>query len=246
MKYVPLDDITLESGGHTSRKDGVCLMEAVAWYAGEHHSDTPGCVCPILGTMGRSLNDALPDDKRIRLLQFVPRVVGTAGDRVEQQRGFMAMDWIVRTYTPTWLRLAGLGAEAMRLEALAPVTDVDTLEAAMPALEKARAVADSAWDAARDAARVAAWDAARGAAWDAARDAARVAAWDAAWDAARVAARGAAWGAAWGAARDAAWVALAPTVSELQNSAIELYGRMIALRPEGVEVEVPERVMLGV
>jgi hypothetical protein len=85
----------------------------------------------------------------------------------------------------------------------------------------------AAWDAAWDAARAAAWAAARAAAWDAAWDAARDAAWDAArdaaWDAAGAAARDAAGAAAGAAARDK----LAPTVAELQQSAIDLYTRMI-------------------
>ncbi len=44
MNSVPLDDITLRSGAHSSREDGMCLMEAVSFYAGEKHSDHPTCV----------------------------------------------------------------------------------------------------------------------------------------------------------------------------------------------------------
>ena len=108
----------------------------------------------------------------------------------------------------------------------------------------------AAWDAAWAAARDAAWDAAWAAARDAARDAAGDAAWAAAWDAARAAARDAAGDAAWAAARDAAWAAardaagdaagdaawaaawdaaraaLAPTVTVLQGSAVDLVRRM--------------------
>jgi hypothetical protein len=65
----------------------------------------------------------------------------------------------------------------------------------------------------------AAGDAARAAARDAAGDAAGAAAGDAA----RATARDAAWAAARAAARDL----LAPTVAELQTSAIALYDRMI-------------------
>ena len=53
------------------------------------------------------------------------------------------------------------------------------------------------------------------------------AAGDAAWAAARAAARAAAWAAAWAAARDAARAELAPTVTLLQASAIELYDTLI-------------------
>jgi hypothetical protein len=52
---------------------------------------------------------------------------------------------------------------------------------------------------------------------------------DAAWAAAWAAARAAAWAAAWAAAGAAARDALEPTVAELQDSALELLDRMIAV-----------------
>jgi hypothetical protein len=79
--------------------------------------------------------------------------------------------------------------------------------------------------AAGAAERDAAWDAELDAAWDAARDAA----WDAARAAARAAAGAAARAAAGAAARAAARDALAPTVAELQASAVDLFERMIAV-----------------
>ncbi|HEX6024390.1 MAG TPA: hypothetical protein VFZ00_20545, partial [Solirubrobacter sp.] len=57
-------------------------------------------------------------------------------------------------------------------------------------------------------------------------------------DAARDAAGDAAWAAAWAAAWDAAWAALAPTVKELQASALDLFDRM--LPKEIVQVPVTE------
>ena len=214
-----LDTLTLARGKHGTREEGVCLMEAVAAYAGREHTDHPPCVCPVLGNMGRSLNDTLPDDRRQALVPLIPVVVGTADDGMSERRGLMACDWIVRTYTPTWLRLAGLEDEASALEDLPEITDGAGLETALPALNAARAKAAAARDAARDAAAAAAWDAARDAAWDAAWGAARAASWDAAWTAARAAARGA--------ARDA----LDPTVEALQQSAVDLCRRMAELRP---------------
>ncbi len=91
MKHVPLDDVVLTSGGHTRREDGTCLMEAVAYYAGEAHSDHPKCVCPVLTEIGMGLNDTLPDEKRVRLLQYVPKLVGTDDDGMSEARGFARM-----------------------------------------------------------------------------------------------------------------------------------------------------------
>jgi hypothetical protein len=113
---------------------------------------------------------------------------------------YAAADRAVRIYAPAALRAAGLGAEALRLEAVSVINDATTAGAA-------GAAAWAAWDArAAGAAGDAAW--AAGAAGDAAW-AAGDAAW-AAW-AARVAgdAGDAAWaaGAAAGAVAWVAWVA---------------------------------------
>src|SRR3990172_987752 len=112
---INLDNLTLDQGSHTSREDGVCLMEAVAWLAGEPHTDQPRCVSPVLASMGQRLNDLLPEDKRQRLVPLVSALVGTRGDGLDEQRGYLALDWLIRTYTPAWLDLAGLRVEATAL-----------------------------------------------------------------------------------------------------------------------------------
>ena len=176
--------LRLENGSHPGPNEGVCLMEAVAWLAREPHSDKPNCVCPVLGAFGRGLNDRLDVERRQRLKPLIPGLVGTASDGHAEARGFMVMDWIVRTYTPAWLRLAGLDTEADGLQSLPEIADAATLRGAQEMLDAARKSAA----AARDAARAAAWDAARDAAGAAARAAAGDAARAAAGDAARAAA----------------------------------------------------------
>jgi hypothetical protein len=231
---------TLKHGKHDSIDHGACLLEAVSWVVGEPFSDHPQCVCPVLGAFGRSWNDSLDDDKRNRLLQrFITRLVGTRSTAVvEERRAWMAADWLIRTYTPAWLRLAGLNDHADALAGADAVSDLDALGSVQPLIAAAwDAARDAAWATARDAAwataRDAARDAAWAAAWDAARaaagDAARAAAWDAAGDAAGDAARAAAWAAARAATGDAARAALAPTVAELQASAVDLFERMIGV-----------------
>jgi hypothetical protein len=250
--------LTLDSGGHNSPDDGMCVMEAVAFVAGEPFSDHPKCACPVIGAFMRAWNDGLPEVERNTLLRpFIPRLVGTRSTKaVEQRRADMALDWGVRVQAPAFLDLSeALSIHASALRALTPLTSEAACTAAMPVLSAAAADASAAWAAARaaawDAARDAAWDAARAAAWDAAWDAARDAAWDAAWDAARDAAWAAAWAAAWDAARAAiknmdisgltrgqaseaarsACVALfAPTRG--QRSALELLEAMLAVTPE--------------
>jgi hypothetical protein len=195
----------LLSGGHGSLDEGMCVMEAVAYVAGEEWSDTPQCACPVLATFLRSWNDAITDDAhRTALLKpLVPRLVGSKSTiEVERRRSDMALDWLVRVHAPTWMDFGDndMKASGADMRALPVLYTHEALLAAKPVLDAA---------AKKDAARAAAWAAAWDAAWDAARAAARAAAWAAAWDAARAAAgdaaRAAAWDAAWAAARDAAW-----------------------------------------
>ena len=251
-----LDTLTLYAGGHDPGEQ-MCVMEAVAFVAGEPWSDHPECASKVIGAFMRRWNDTLPDEQRQMLKPYIPRLVGTAAsDEVELRRSWMACDWLVRTFTPAWLKRAGLAGSAAALEQLPELTTTELLEQALPIIRAARedaaAAWAAAWDAARDAARDAAWAAARAAAWDAAGDAARAAAGAAAWaaardttqdaagdaagDAARAAAGAAAWDAAWAAAGDAAWAAaraaLAPTVVEMQQSALRLLDRMIDLGAE--------------
>ena len=200
-----LETITLESGSHATREEGVCAMEAVAWLAGEPHSDAPECASPVIAAFLRSWNDALPTDegRQRLLLPLLPLAVDTrADDDTELWRSYMALDWLVRVHTVAWLRLAGLGDHAEALSGLAEITGPATMEKALPALNTA-------------------WSAAGAAAGDAGD-----AAWDAAWDAARAAARDA----AWDAAGAAAGAALLPTVAELQDSAQDLVRRMVVAK----------------
>lgn len=64
----------------------------------------------VIAAFLRSWNDTLGDDDRNRLLKpLIPRLVGTAaGPEVEDRRVWMSLDWLVREYTPAWLRAAGL------------------------------------------------------------------------------------------------------------------------------------------
>ena len=235
MHHLDLNTITLGKGSHDDRDDGVCLLEAVAWWADEEHTDDPRCVSLPLAGFGRRLNDVLPDVRRQELVPLIPSMVGTRADGLDEQRGYLALDWLIRTYTPAWLDLAGLSAEARALRDLRRIVDLAAAQAAGPVVragqEKAAAAGAAAgaaaWAAAGAAARDAAWAAAWAAARDAARDAARAAAGAAARDAARAAARDAARAAARDAARAAARARLQPTVEQLQTSAVALFRSMI-------------------
>jgi hypothetical protein len=84
-----LDSLTLHAGAHTPNGT-FCLLEAVAYVAGEKWSDHPACVSPVIATFGRSWNDSLPDNAaRDRLLKpLIPLMIGTAtGPLDEETRG---------------------------------------------------------------------------------------------------------------------------------------------------------------
>ena len=199
-----LDSLHLGRGSHSSFEDGVCVMEAVAWVAGEPHSDHPKCASKLITAFMVSWNDSLrSDEERDRLVRpLVPLLVGTRTTaKDETTRAWLATDWLVREQAPAWLRLAGLVEHAHALENLAALTGRKQAVVAQPSI----AAADSA-----------AYAASRTPAY-----------YSAAVSAAYAAARSAAYySSAYAAARSAADSALEPTVTLLQDSAVLLVKRM--------------------
>jgi hypothetical protein len=156
----------LSHGSHATPQQGRCAMEWVSYIAGEPHSDTPACVSPVLRGFGISLNDNWDDEQRQKLRPYLARCIGTAGDGRDKERGWLAMDWLIRVFTPRFLDLVPeLHGHAARLRALSPVMASVALDDAMIVLADARQTSDAAW--------AAAWAAAGAAAGDAAGDAER-------------------------------------------------------------------------
>ncbi|MBV9819474.1 MAG: hypothetical protein JOZ07_14170 [Solirubrobacterales bacterium] len=164
------------------------------------------------------------------------------------------MDWLIRVYAPSWLVAAELTGSARRLAALPPVAGAEELHGALLALAPARREARAAWSATpgasrlpargpwtagRAVAREAAWESGGAAAWAAARlaigdiagDRARAAAREIAGDAAATVARSTRLVTSRAAARVQARAALAPTLRELERSALALLDRMLPTAP---------------
>jgi len=94
-----LADLILQSGNHKSFEDGACVMECVAYVAGEPFSDHPQCACPVLTSFCISLNDNWTEDDRQRLKPFVERLVGTrGGPEVELRRAMLIVEWTVTLF----------------------------------------------------------------------------------------------------------------------------------------------------
>jgi hypothetical protein len=86
---------------------------------------------------------------------------------VEERRSYLALDWMIRVFTPKWLDLMpSLAAHSETLRDLEEIADLAGASAAGASAAGAsvRAARAAAGAAARAAARAAAWDAA----WDAA------------------------------------------------------------------------------
>ena len=218
LNQARLAEITVLKSGSHDPDSAYCLMEAVAYIAGESWSDRPSCVSPVLAAFGRAWNDGLrSDEERASLLPYIPLLIGTAGNiEADEERSWIALDWLIRVYAVAWLKLAGgyCAVYAARL-------------AALPVIHKATiAEAQSLLTAARDAAEDPAWAATSDAAWAVAMAAARAAAKAATWDATIATAITAARAAVVIAARDA----LESTVAELQASAHTLFRRMIEVK----------------
>ena len=102
VKQIDLEKLTLKTGAHPAPNNGLvdaCVMEAVAYMAGEPWSDHPACASQVVGAFLRSWNDTLPDDDRQQLKQYVPRLVGSAGTKEQEDaRAWMALDWLVREH----------------------------------------------------------------------------------------------------------------------------------------------------
>ena len=192
----------LSSGAHSAPYGNfeACIMEATSFVANEPWSDHPECTCPVIAAFMRGWNDGLPSDEdRTRLL--LPFVPAIVGTK-----GSEALEERRSLMAADWLVRVHIPAW-LRLAGLKD--QAATLEALpeITSLAQAPSLRGPLEAVCKDAA----------AAWDAARAAARDAAWDAAGDA------------AWDAAKAAAWDALKDTVTELQQSALVLVERMVAL-----------------
>ena len=120
LKNFELCQSSHDAPGDASDPKAACAMEMAAWLAGESWSDHPECVSPTITSFVQRLNDAWGTQDRQRLIDYIPRMIGTRGsDRLEETRSYMAVDWLVRTYVPAWLDLANRHAHAAESAAAA-------------------------------------------------------------------------------------------------------------------------------
>ncbi|MDE3749485.1 glycosyltransferase family 61 protein [Methylobacterium radiotolerans] len=234
----PLDEGTVDSarvtpftaGLQEGSARGVCALEADAYSAGDAHSDRQAYTSPSLAAFVRTWGDGLPQVERdAMVLPLMPRLQGTRGSQaLERRRVALFTDWLVRTHVPAWFRLAKLNVEGDALADLPEIEDVTGLAALCDHLSRARkraAIANLTLRQTGPLVRAAAWDATHRAAWTAIQDDLKAAGpriLAAGWDAA--------YAAAYAAARACQKAPLEPTRIQLQDSALALVERAIALR----------------
>lgn len=215
-----MSDYFLHSGSHDASEGKRCAMEWVAYIAGEPHSDSPACVSPVLKAFGIALNDRWDDEQRQKLRPYLARCIGTAGDGRDEERAWLATDWLIREFTPAFLELVpSIVPLAAKIRAHHPIQNTTDLNHATLLVNIARKDAAAAWTAAGTGA------------------------WAAAWAAAGTAAGTAAWDAAWTAAGTAAGDALEPTVIRLQASALDLFDRMLPTETLPIDELIAARAM---
>ena len=158
LDLADLDLLVLAHGSHSSRAQGVCLQEAVAWFAGEKHSDHPACTDSVVAAYARRLNDVMPDEQRQRLRPFIPLLAGTSNGCPPATRALLCADKAVRVFAVSALYAAGLDHWADQLAALKPITDGPAVRAAAAARAADAAASAAAYAAADAAADDAVWD----------------------------------------------------------------------------------------
>ncbi|NDJ13577.1 MAG: hypothetical protein EBY17_20675 [Acidobacteriia bacterium] len=88
----------------------MCLLEAVAFMAGEPHSDCPMCVCPILASFARTLNDSFRSDveRTENLSQFISKLAQTnRGPDIGRARLNYILNHVLRIVVPNYLDSSG-------------------------------------------------------------------------------------------------------------------------------------------
>ena len=113
--------ITLDHGSHNEFEEGHCSMEVVSWLAGEGFTDAPACASPVLTRYTIRLNDRWGPEQRQTLAPYLPRMVGTGSDGLDEERQRIATRYLVTNLLGPWLRLAGMHDDADLLATLIAV-----------------------------------------------------------------------------------------------------------------------------
>jgi hypothetical protein len=86
--------VRLTTGGHSSPREGVCVVELASLIAREEFSDRQRCVSPVIAAFLRGWNDRAPYAERQRLSPYAQRIVGSRGSpRLTRERRDICLRW---------------------------------------------------------------------------------------------------------------------------------------------------------
>jgi hypothetical protein len=113
---VPEGMPVLSGGSHSSPRLGACVMEYCSLLAGEEWTDRPTCTNEVIAHTAQRINDTLWTKDRQLLVRLIPRLIGTAGETLDDE---MRINMLVRevlytavyTDVDTYLRVVSRGAE---------------------------------------------------------------------------------------------------------------------------------------
>lgn len=143
MEKLNLRSLKLLVGAHEKREEGLCAMEAVAWLAGEPHSDAPVCACPVVTKYVIGLNDKFNDNERKLLKPYLKRIIGTRDGNAVKRAEILALNVVTRV-APYAIEIKfPKDAEKMRA-----ATNLENAKAAAAAATDSAAYAATAADAA--------------------------------------------------------------------------------------------------
>jgi hypothetical protein len=119
----------------------ISWLDPVNWFTTGKPGNYEKCrVCPVIANYGRKIAYAFSDSDRSRLVEFVPRLIGTADAALELPRAEYLAWQAVRSFAPLCLLFYGLTDEARKLERFS-----GTLDEASQAILQAAYVVSAAY-----------------------------------------------------------------------------------------------------
>ena len=120
--YTLLRDLPLERGTHKTNSGALSLMEAVAYVAGEPHTDHPECACPVITEVAAYADFCYVPQVKIALAQRVLQIAGSkSSDDVQFDRLCLLADHTLHVVLPEELQKRSAALVA-RLRALPKIT----------------------------------------------------------------------------------------------------------------------------
>lgn len=120
--------IKLSAGHHESPDKGLCVMECVAYIAGEAHTDKPACADYLCSQYAILINDQSIDNRRQTMIKYVLRLAGSKSDTVAEQRFLLMINTAVKKFLPYSLNKLNLKGISLGLTSLPEITDNASLQ----------------------------------------------------------------------------------------------------------------------